>query len=187
MLKRKPFYFLRHGETDWNLARRLQGQTDIPLNENGKAQAIAVGQRVAELDIAKIYVSPLSRAYETAELASADNQAVIEVVEQLQEVTIGERDGHLVGDWFDQWKAGEIEVPGAEKWLDFRVRIVAGINTALEDDGTALIVSHGGVYGSLTEAINIAPEVHIGNCMLLHLVPNVHNDEDWNVTVLFKA
>ncbi len=187
MLKRKPFYFLRHGETDWNIARRLQGQTDIPLNENGREQARAAGRAVAQLDIGKVFASPLSRAYETAQLASCNNNVEIELAKALEEVTIGERDGHLVGDWFDQWKSAEIEVPGAEKWLDFRMRIIAGINTVLEDEGTALIVSHGGVYGALTEAINIAPEVHIGNCMLLHLSPNPHNDEDWNVTVLFKA
>ncbi len=187
MLKRKAFYFLRHGETDWNLARRLQGQTDIPLNENGREQARAVGHAVAQLDIGKVYASPLGRAYETAQLASSNNNVEIEVAKSLQEVTIGERDGDLVGDWFYQWKAGEIEVAGAEKWSDFRVRIIDGINIILESEENALLVSHGGVYGALTGAINITPEVHIGNCMLLHLTPAPQNDEDWLVEVLFKA
>lgn len=187
MLKRKPFYFLRHGETDWNLARRLQGQTDIPLNENGKEQARAVSHVVSRLDLAKVCVSPLSRAYETAVIASEHNQVVIEVVAGVQEVTIGEKDGEIVGDWFHQWKAGEIEIQGAERWSEFRMRIVEGINSTLDNVGDVLVVSHGGVYGALTEAISISPQVHIGNCMLLHLTPAPDSDEAWNVNVLFEA
>jgi broad specificity phosphatase PhoE len=63
-----PFYVLRHGQTDWNLNLRLQGSTDIPLNEVGRRQArVAAGVLVGQ-GITKIVASPLSRALETAHI-----------------------------------------------------------------------------------------------------------------------
>ena len=70
MLTEVPFYFLRHGETDWNRDRRAQGQIDIPLNATGIAQAKAAAEVVRGLGLRTICASPLSRAYETARFAS---------------------------------------------------------------------------------------------------------------------
>ena len=65
-------YMLRHGETDWNLAGRLQGHTDIPLNQNGKNQIRIAAEALNALatDIDLIFSSPLSRAYERAEIVA---------------------------------------------------------------------------------------------------------------------
>ena len=65
-------YMLRHGETDWNLAGRLQGHTDIPLNQNGKNQIRIAAEALNALatDIDLIFSSPLSRAYESAEIVA---------------------------------------------------------------------------------------------------------------------
>jgi probable phosphoglycerate mutase len=184
MLQRKTFYFLRHGETNWNVARRLQGQTDIPLNDHGRAQASAVSELVLNLDIDKFCVSQLSRAYETAQLVKADSDMPIEIIDKIKEVTIGERDGQQTGEWYLQWKAGEIVIPGAETRADFRARVIEGVNIILDSPKTALIVSHGGVYGALKESITIKPDVAITNCMLLRLDPDPSSDTDWLVTVL---
>jgi broad specificity phosphatase PhoE len=61
-------YLMRHGETDWNVDGRLQGQTDVPLNDNGRAQARAAVSFVATLDIEACYASDLARALETAQI-----------------------------------------------------------------------------------------------------------------------
>ncbi len=187
MLRRKTFYFLRHGQTDWNLAKRIQGQADIPLNDSGRLQARAVAKLVAELDIGSIFTSSLSRAYETAQIVKAKQNLQVSVIEELKEVTIGVRDGDQRGEWYQRWKAGDIVISGAESRADFRQRIAVGINKVLAYPDTALIVSHGGVYSALKEAINIYPEVALENCMLLKLTPDPDNDTQWLVTVLSEA
>ncbi|MGN6365839.1 histidine phosphatase family protein [Asticcacaulis taihuensis] len=65
------FYVLRHGQTDWNVQMRLQGSTDIPLNETGRAQAHVAAKILAGEGITKIIASPLSRALETARIVGA--------------------------------------------------------------------------------------------------------------------
>ena len=61
-------YLVRHGQTDWNLQRRIQGSTDIALNDTGRAQAARAGQLLARRHWDVLASSPLSRAYETAEI-----------------------------------------------------------------------------------------------------------------------
>ncbi len=70
MLTLSPFYYLRHGETDWNVDGRMQGHTDVPLNANGLAQAAMARDRLAGLEFATICTSPLSRARRTAEIVN---------------------------------------------------------------------------------------------------------------------
>ena len=65
-------YLVRHGETDWNLQRRIQGSTDIPLNDTGREQAAATGRLLARREWDAIYSSPLSRAIETGELIARE-------------------------------------------------------------------------------------------------------------------
>jgi probable phosphoglycerate mutase len=185
MLTRKPFYFLRHGQTDWNVAKRIQGQTDIPLNEHGRQQAFMARNIIGQLNIGGVFTSQLSRAFDTAAIVKPDAIAVLNVVDELKEVTIGERDGHQSGLWYQQWKAGEAIIPGAETRAEFRVRVIEGLNKVLQQVETPLIVSHGGVYGALTESIEISPEVSITNCMLLYITPGI--DEQWLVDVVFST
>ena len=61
-------YIVRHGETDWNLQKRLQGREDIPMNETGVAQANAAGRALEGIEFEYILSSPLTRARRTAEI-----------------------------------------------------------------------------------------------------------------------
>ena len=65
-------YLVRHGETDWNAQRRIQGSTDIPLNATGRAQAATTGRLLARREWDGIYSSPLSRAFETASIIATE-------------------------------------------------------------------------------------------------------------------
>lgn len=66
-------YIIRHGQTEWNKSGRLQGQTDIALNENGRELAVKVGAALKDIPFAKVFSSPLARSKETAELVLKEN------------------------------------------------------------------------------------------------------------------
>ena len=90
-------YAIRHGETDWNIERRAQGQTDVELNQNGINQAIAAKKAVQRLDIDFIISSPLKRAVKTAEILS-DGKYEIIFDERLKERCFGNIEGTKLND-----------------------------------------------------------------------------------------
>jgi broad specificity phosphatase PhoE len=121
-LKFKNIYVIRHGETDWNKNHRFQGQTDIKLNEAGREQALKLRPLMQQLQIESVFSSSLSRAYETAELATQDLKLTIQKDERLRETNIGEAEGLTLDEVlakFGQesllkWRSYE------ERLLDFR-------------------------------------------------------------------
>ena len=86
-------YLVRHGETDWNLVRRIQGNADIPLNEKGRAVARATAEAMKEMPIDVIFSSPLIRARETAEILAAGRGMEVQVDSRLREIAFGEFEG----------------------------------------------------------------------------------------------
>ena len=87
-------YIIRHGETDWNKVRRLQGRSDIPLNEEGRRLARITGEALSSVNFRAIYTSPLRRAKETAMLVKGDRQIDVIEDERLQEISFGIYEGH---------------------------------------------------------------------------------------------
>lgn len=90
-------YIMRHGETDWNVEKRLQGRTDIPLNNSGKrlAKVTAEALRIVPFDLA--YTSPLSRAKETAEIILNGRDIQVIDDERLIEISFGIFEGMISG------------------------------------------------------------------------------------------
>lgn len=87
------FYFIRHGQTDWNLAHRIQGAKDIPLNETGRKQAGMLAEGMKDRPVDSVYTSPLLRARETAQYV-ADYQGVqVYMVRGLEEINYGKWEG----------------------------------------------------------------------------------------------
>ncbi len=86
-------YLLRHGETDWNKARKIQGCTDIPLNDYGRELARKTGEGMRDIPIDLVITSPLVRAKETARLVMAGRD--VEIIEnpRIQEMDFGEYEG----------------------------------------------------------------------------------------------
>lgn len=86
-------YIIRHGETDWNKARKVQGRADIPLNAYGRhlAEETAEGMKDVQIDLA--YTSPLIRARETAEIVLAGRKIPLKECEQIQEIGFGTNEG----------------------------------------------------------------------------------------------
>lgn len=153
---------LRHGQTDWNLERRFQGFSDVPLNAKGIEQARAAGRVLAGHGFDAVYSSPLQRAYVTAELAVPG--ADIRVDDRLMEINVGS----WAGLTWDQITA---MLPGYEakyaNGIDFRrsatgetlADVVARGLPAVEEiaarhDGQrVLIVSHGLLLNRVLHAL----------------------------------
>lgn len=91
-------YIVRHGETLWNQGKRLQGSTDIELNENGRDLAIKTGIALKNTRIDVIYSSPLKRAYETASLIRGDRDISIITDDRIKELSFG----HFEGESFSE-------------------------------------------------------------------------------------
>ena len=86
-------YFVRHGETDWNKARRIQGQVDIPLNEFGRHLAEETAKGLAEVPFDICYTSPLDRAVETARIILGDRAVPVIKDARIKEMAFGEYEG----------------------------------------------------------------------------------------------
>src|SRR4051794_585784 len=140
---------VRHGQTDWNLERRIQGSSDIPLNETGRRQAREAARLLGRERWDVIVSSPLSRAREAAEVLAAElGLGEVELVDALQERRYGAADG-LTGPQAEWRSRGRVPGGAAAEAVVARVP-PALVALAEEPPGKAvLIVSHGGVSGTL--------------------------------------
>ena len=86
-------YLMRHGETDWNKARRLQGQSDIALNEFGIELAVKTAEGLKDVVFDAAFSSPLQRAWVTAKIVIGDRNIVVETDDRLKEIYFGPSEG----------------------------------------------------------------------------------------------
>ena len=86
-------YIMRHGRTDWNVRHKLQGRTDIPLNEEGRRMAEKAGEEYRDVPLDICYSSPLVRARETAEIVLSGRNIPILTDDRLREMSFGEYEG----------------------------------------------------------------------------------------------
>jgi probable phosphoglycerate mutase len=149
-------YLVRHGETDWNSQRRIQGNTDIPLNDTGRRQASTTAHLLARREWDAIFSSPLSRAFETASIiSSALGMRLPQAIPAVVERNYGEAEGL---DWaeIEAQFPGDTVVPGRETHEQVASRVIpALVELAQQHPGQALIVvSHGGVIRSVLNAVD---------------------------------
>ena len=155
--ERPALWFVRHGETDWNRSRRIQGRTDIPLNGAGHAQAAAIGRRLRQIvdapEALEFYSSPLGRARQTmAAILSAFGLPPdhAQVDERLTERGFGAFDGQT---WRELFAAGidpdrdpatyhDWRPEGGESFADVADRVGAWLTSV---GRPAVVVSHSGV------------------------------------------
>lgn len=147
-------YLVRHGETDWNAARRIQGRTDIPLNDTGRVQARQAAELLARREWDGVYASPLSRAAETARII-AERIGVPEValVDALVERDYGAAEGMDFDEIAERYPEG-VHAPGQETREEVRARLVpAMLALAAQHPGERLVVvSHGGAIRAVLQA-----------------------------------
>lgn len=159
----KWIYLVRHGETDWNAANRIQGSSNIPLNEVGREQARAAAAMLRDQQWDAVYASPLSRATETAEILcrglGLENTIILDG--DLVERSFGAAEG-LTGDQRLRLFPNRI-IPGAEEWDEVGERAMRFLNRlvraepsdreAAEGDARYLVVTHGGFINSILRVL----------------------------------
>jgi broad specificity phosphatase PhoE len=183
-LRPVAFWFLRHGETDWNAQGLSQGRTDIPLNAVGLAQAERAARTLAGLGVATIVSSPLSRAKATAEIvAEALRLPIAAFDDDLREVNFGVQEGRPMGDWYDDWIAGTYTPERAEPFPALLARAVAAVNRALERPAPVLVVAHGALFRALRLAFGHEPNVRTPNALPVRCEPPAEGGSDeWTLT-----
>lgn len=185
MIPLKPFYFIRHGETDWNRQNICMGSTDIPLNPLGIEQAEIAAQILKSELIVHIVTSPLSRAKQTADIIAEVLQKPLTVIDDLKEYCSGVAEGEQNESrerLLERWHTGEVQ-EGAETVRDFESRVAGALTQALKLPEPVLIVSHGVVYAAITKILGL-PQVTISNCAMFYHTPSTQEGNQWEVTAL---
>lgn len=156
-------YLMRHGETDWNVLHRMQGRSDIPLNENGLSQAKTAALAMRSIPFDCIFSSPLQRAVQTAQTVAAGRNLPIQIEPRITEMGFGKMEGLSLTEHpaLRQAFFGDPEhyVPseGAETYaqLDARCRSVLEdlLPSLVQTHDNVLLVSHGALIRGIVQRV----------------------------------
>lgn len=190
-----PFYFVRHGQTEYNKDNKIMGQIDIPLNEVGLHQAQVVAKTLQHLEISHIISSPLKRAQQTSEIIAATLNRSITVIDELTQNYLGIWEGRNkeefinetgIENLFEHLKMGG-DVEGAESWDNFVSRISVGLSSALtktiHNENPILIVAHKPTYWAISHILNAQiVEIDAKNCGVYFFTPPTSDSNRWIVS-----
>jgi len=194
-------YLARHGETEWNAIRRVQGWTDIPLSTFGAAQAEALGGRLERVPLTAIYSSDLGRAMETARPTAERHGLIVTPLQALREKRFGDWEGltqtQLERDYTELWYRYHTErdldtvVPNGETWPQVMSRMTGALVGILRDhpgpDDAVLVVGHGGsgrviILQALQAVLPTLLRLHLDNASLSRM--DFHGKADSRVVLL---
>jgi probable phosphoglycerate mutase len=157
-------YLVRHGETQWNAERRIQGQSDSALTEQGERQAYQVGERVKTLGITHVITSDLGRTRRTAEIIAEACGCDVMLDSRLRELNMGvleRRHLDTLNEEEEGWRRQLVNgtsggrIPEGESMLEMSKRMHAALNACLDlpPGSRPLLVSHGMALGCLVSTI----------------------------------
>ena len=149
---------VRHGESEWNASRRLQGQADIGLSDTGRRQADALRPVIEAIGPCRAIASDLARVKETAERIGASDA---QLTEQLREIDVGDWTGRSIADIeaadpyaYCGWREGTLTPRGGELWDAFSDRVCGVIEAErVKPCKNLLVVCHGGVIRAILQRI----------------------------------
>lgn len=157
-------YIIRHGETKWNSEKRLQGRSDIELNEYGIELARITSEALKDVKFDRIYSSPLKRAYETAEILRGSRKLDIICDDRLMEMCFGDYEGKVTDTLPDEfWKFfddpvnfvpagnGETYEQVIERAKDFLYNVIVPLSYKID---RMLVVAHGAFNRALMISLN---------------------------------
>lgn len=169
---------IRHSETDWNVALKMQGHTDTLLNENGRTQAAAMADMLEPLGITRIYTSDLKRALETGQIISLRLGVPVRADHRLRECKFGELEGltfkeitnrtsfyENAGEPYDfTGYGGENKAQVVKRHLDFLTEA-----KSRHPGETILVIGHGTGLNTLLAALGREPRLNRGELHFLDL------------------
>ena len=168
--------FVRHGETDWNAIRRIQGHSESQLNETGKLQAAALRPRIEAMGIDSIYCSPSDRTTETKEILTQNLPLETNYDPDLKEILLGPWEGMMWSD-IEKDHPGEVrhfreqpelfKLEGAETFQQMQDRGLKILNKIVKESTAArkscvLVVSHGAFIKTLMAGVAGIPVSRLG-------------------------
>lgn len=194
-------YLMRHGETDWNKARRLQGQSDIPLNEYGIELAVKTAEALADVPFDVAFCSPLGRAEETARIILGDRKTPLHKDIRLMEINFGTSEGICfdapkqnpedpLHDFFcnpESYlppKGAESFAQVAERGRSFLQEKILPLEGSFE---TILMVAHGAFNRSLLNSIMELPLKDFWRISLPNCAVSILSLEDGKFKVLEES
>lgn len=155
--------FVRHGQTEWNLLRRYQGHSDIPLNETGVWQAQQLAKRLKAYKIDHVFSSDLQRAVKTAEIIRADREIPVLPDVRLRELYFGVKEGQSFDEGERHWPAVVDRLnehknnppEGGERLDELAARVGSFLQEAFQkyDGKTILVVAHSGTIRAMLEQL----------------------------------
>ncbi|MBO7428690.1 MAG: histidine phosphatase family protein [Paludibacteraceae bacterium] len=170
------FYLVRHGQTDWNQEKRMQGQHETDLTPLGERQAIALGERLEDVDFGLVFSSPQRRAMKTTQLILGKRSLPIIPDNALKEILMGDWQGILIEDLMEKYPE-EIDLfwhhpeqykrEGCETYDEVRRRAGQFMErTAAENPGkTILVVTHGALLKTLYTYFKYQPIAEIAHAV----------------------
>ncbi|PRI12599.1 histidine phosphatase family protein [Leucobacter massiliensis] len=178
MLNDAAIAVVRHGETDWNIGRRIQGRTEVPLNERGRAQAREAAGLLATAGAWRgIVASPLGRAAETARIIAAELGLAGPVLDpELLERDFGPAEGLLVPEAHERWPG--LRVPGAESLETLAERGSRALLRHLREQPDTIVVAHGALIRAALTVLGgePAPRILNGEAWLLEAAPGAASE-----------
>ena len=162
---------VRHGETDFNAERRMQGHLDVPLSETGRVQAQAAAARLADESIDKIYSSDLQRALETARIIHDGREIELVTDLRLREFHMGTFQGMTLSEarekHGDAWERffihdADFALPGGQSRNQKQVEIASFMEEVVRSQagGRMLVVTHGGILIAMLRHVLGIPASH---------------------------
>ena len=175
------FILTRHTTTEWNLAGRIQGHTDIPLSQQGKSEAEQLAKLLSGLGINLIVSSDLKRASETAEIVSALLTVPLQLETRLRECSSGKIEGltkqqavelygsSMAPNWEDQHHAYDFRPFGGEHRDDVFARHIGVLKSLARErpNSTVLLVGHGRGLHTLLAGLGHSPELKRGEYRII--------------------
>lgn len=179
MIPKREFYFVRHGQTDHNVSEgnlKEDHPTDIPLNQKGEKQAVAIEPIVAVLPVKTVCASRMKRAQETKNIIAGRLQIPHYEVEDLGECS--------AGIWKEMVRLGMYSPPPIDGQVFlFMEQVRKGLCHSLSFPGPCLIVAHGGVHWAACCLMNIKHhEWMLENCGVVHF--SVGINQEWTAKKL---